>query len=69
MVEIAANSLLGLTSTESVLKLFELKSISSSYFKNDKSVGSVQKSFDAMFNTYSLGKYENSYRWLGGILL
>ena len=57
MVAIAANSLLGLTRTESVLKLFELKSISSRLFRNERSVGSVQKSFDAMLRIYNFGRY------------
>ncbi len=51
IVEIAAKSLLGFTRTESELKLFELRSISSSVFKNERSVGRVQKSFDAMLRT------------------
>lgn len=51
MVAMAAKSLLGLTRTESVLKLFELRSISSSTLRNDRSVGRVQKSFDAIFKT------------------
>ena len=57
MVAIAVKSLLGLTRTESVLKLFELKSISSRLFKKERSVGNVQKSFDAMLRIYSFGRY------------
>lgn len=69
MVAIAANSLLGLTKTESVLKLFELKLISSKVLKKLRSLGRVHKSFDATSSTLNLFKYYNSYKWLVGILL
>jgi len=65
----AAKSLFGLTSTESVLKLFELRLISSRVFKKLKSLGKVHRSLEAISNTLNLFKYFNSDKWLVGILL
>jgi hypothetical protein len=48
MVASARNSLLGYTRTESELKLFELKLRSSKTLKPLRSLGSVQKSFEAI---------------------
>ena len=56
----AANSLLGVTRIESVLKLFELRLISSSDLRNEKSEGSVQKSLEATSRILREGKYWSS---------
>lgn len=49
----ATNKFEGVTSTESELKLFELKLKSSKALKPDRSLGRVQKSFEAISNTLS----------------
>jgi hypothetical protein len=65
----ARNKLLGVTKTESVLKLLDDKFNSSSAAKKLRSNGKVQKSLDAISSTLSFCRYPNSYKWLGGILL
>ena len=55
IVESAKNNLLGLTRTESELKLLELKLISSRHPKLLKSLGKVQKSLDAISNLSRFG--------------
>lgn len=62
IVDIAANSLLGFTSTESELKLLELRFISSSVLKKLKSLGRVHRSLEAISNTLSLIRYLNSVK-------
>jgi len=53
----AAISLFGKTSSESELKLLELRFISSRHLKKLKSLGSVQKSFDAISSTLNFCMY------------
>jgi len=53
--------LLGGTSTESELKLFDDKLISSTLLKKLKSCGNVQKSFEAISSTLNFDKLLSSY--------
>jgi hypothetical protein len=55
IVDKAKNSLLGVTSTESELKLFELRFSSSKALKPERSLGNVQKSFDAISKIFRFG--------------
>ena len=55
MVASAKKSLLGETRTESELKLLELRFSSSSDLKPDRSLGKVQKSFEATSRIFRLG--------------
>ena len=54
MVARAKKSLLGYTRTESELKLFELKLRSSNTLNPLRSLGSVQKSFEAISKIFRL---------------
>ena len=62
MVANARNNLAGLTKTESVLKLFEDKLRSSTWCKNPKSVGKVQKSLEAMLRILRFAMLPSSKR-------
>jgi hypothetical protein len=55
----ARKSFPGLTSTDSELKLFELKFTSSRATKVLRSLGSVQNSFDAISSLYKRGSSES----------
>lgn len=55
MVERARKSLLAVTRTESELKLFELRLSSSSDLKPERSLGRVQKSFEAISRIFRDG--------------
>jgi hypothetical protein len=59
MVASARNSLLGYTRTESELKLLELKLRSSKTLKPLRSLGSVQKSFEAISRILRLERCES----------
>ena len=57
--ESARKSLLGVTRTESELKLFELKFSSSRDLKPERSLGKVQKSLEAISKILSCGMKDN----------
>ena len=56
MVENARKSLLAVTRTESELKLFELRLSSSRDLKPERSLGKVQKSFEAISKNLRFGR-------------
>ena len=58
----ARNKLLGVTNTESVLKLFDDRFNSSNTAKKLRSNGKVQKSLEAISSTFNLCRYPNSYK-------
>ena len=59
IVERAKNNFPGYTNTESELKLFELRLSSSRFLKPLRSLGKVQKSFDAISSLIRWGINDN----------